>query len=214
MNSLIYVVTNQKAVPFFRHAFVVAPWYCDGVPEYSTCLCSLEMEKELNLLAYHMRDNKSHVYESYITAANWAKCAIGINEATEWFQKAIKYDPNRSYAYSLLGYEEMEKANFLGAKKMFAKSITANKRSYIAWCGMALTYRSMDEHIQARTLLYEAVRLHPRHPVLLAKLAEVLYELEEYHEAAEYVERSLAAQPSLINQELKDQIALKIKLYE
>ncbi|KAI7894620.1 uncharacterized protein EV154DRAFT_438092 [Mucor mucedo] len=196
----------KTAVPFFRQAFMIAPWFCDGVPEYSTCLCYLEMEKELNLLAYQMRGNKSHIYEYYITAANWSKCAINSNEAAEWFQKAIKYDPNRAYAYALLGYEENEKNNFLGAKQMFAKSIGANKRSYIAWCGMALAYHNMEEFIQAKTLLYEAARLHPRHPVLLAKLAEVLYELEEYEEAEKYIDRSLAIRADPANQELKENI--------
>lgn len=157
-----------------------------------------------------MRDNRSHLYESYIAAGNWAKCALGSNEASQWFRKAVKSDPKRSYAHSLLGHEELEKGNSLGAKQFFAKSITTNKRSYIGWCGMGLAYRDMDENIQAKTLLYEATRLNARHPVLLAKMAEVLYTLEEYKEALNFINKSLKIRLDDENEKLKELITLRL----
>lgn len=123
----------QSARAFFKQAFVISPWYCEGVPIYSTCLWYLGKEKELNLLAFKMKDNRSHLFEAYIAAGNWTKCVKGGNEATQWFQKAVKLDPSRSYGHALLGYEEWEKGNSLGAKQHFAKSMIANKRSYIGW---------------------------------------------------------------------------------
>ncbi|KAG2237222.1 hypothetical protein INT48_006626 [Thamnidium elegans] len=204
----------QSARAFFKQAFVIAPWYCDGVPTYSTCLWFLEKEKELNVLAYKMKDNRSHLFEAYIAAGNWTKCATGSNEATQWFQKAVKLDPTRSYAHALLGYEEWEKGNSLGAKQHFAKSMIANKRSYIGWYGMATAYQGMEEYVQAKTLLFEAIRLHPRHPVLLATMAEVLYELEEYSEAVKFIEKSLAIRVSTANEKLKEKIIMKLEIEE
>ncbi|KAI8142454.1 hypothetical protein BJV82DRAFT_516862 [Fennellomyces sp. T-0311] len=163
----------QSARVFFRRAFCLAPWFCDGVPIYSTCLWYLENELELNLLAYKMKQNRSHRYEAYIAAGNWSKCAKGGNEASKWFQKAVEYDPSRSYGHALLGYEEWEKGNCLGAKLHFANCMVANKRSYLGWYGLATAYQGMEQFVQARTLLNEAVRLHPSHPVVLGTMAEV-----------------------------------------
>lgn len=118
---------------FYKHAFVSSPWFCEGIPYYSTSLWYLERAQELNLLAYKMKHNKSHLYEAYIVAGNWAKCARGANEASEWFDKAVKLDPARSYGHALLGYEEWEKGNSLGAKEHFVHSMIANKRSYHGW---------------------------------------------------------------------------------
>ncbi|KAI9491068.1 hypothetical protein BDB00DRAFT_767768 [Zychaea mexicana] len=163
----------QSARVFFRRAFWLAPWFCDGVPIYSTCLWYLENELELNLLAYKMKQNRSHRYEAFIAAGNWSKCAKGGNEASKWFQKAVEYDPSRSYGHALLGYEEWEKGNCLGAKLHFANCKMANRRSYLGWYGLASAYQGMEQFVQAKGLLNEAVRLHPCHPVLLGTMAEV-----------------------------------------
>lgn len=202
----------KSARAFFRQSFVIAPWYCDGVPTYSTCLWYLEKEKELNLLAFTMKNNRSHLFEAYIAAGNWTKCVKGGNEATQWFQKAVNLDPTRSYGHALLGYEEWEKGNSLGAKQHFSKSINTNKRSYIGWYGMATAYQGMEEFEQARTLLAEAVRLHPRHPVVLATMAEVLCKLENYEEAKRYIDISLKIRSSSSNEMLQDEIALKLSM--
>jgi tetratricopeptide (TPR) repeat protein len=167
-------------------------------------------EKELNLLAFKMKDNRSHLFEAYIAAGNWTKCVKGGNEATQWFQKAVKLDPARSYGHALLGYEEWEKGNSLGAKQHFAQSMITNKRSYIGWYGMAQAYLGMEEYTQAKTLLTEAVRLHPRHPIVLATIAEVLYELEDYEEAAIYVDKSLRLVNTSANEKLKANILMKL----
>lgn len=202
--------TSARA--FFKQSFVIAPWFCDCVPIYSTCLWYLEKEKELNLLAFKMKDNRCHLFEAYVAAGNWAKCVKGGNEAAQWFQKAVKLDPSRSYGHALLGYEEWEKGNSLGAKQHFSRSMIANKRSYIGWYGMATAYQGMEEYTQARTLLNEAVRLHPRHPIVLATMAEVLCELELYREAMDFIDKSLDIKASTPNEKLKAKIAQRLEI--
>lgn len=96
---------------FFKQSFVIALWFCDYAPIYSTCLWYLEKEKDLNLLAFNMKDNRCHLFEAYFAAGNWAKYYKGGNEAAQWFQKAVQLDPSRSYDHALLGYEEWEKGN-------------------------------------------------------------------------------------------------------
>ncbi|CAO3618315.1 unnamed protein product [Cunninghamella echinulata] len=152
---------------FFHRAFTIAPWCCQGVPAYSTCLWYLDYEDELNLLAYKMNDNYTHQYEAYIAAGNWTKCSRRSNETVKWFQKAVALDPRRYYGHTLLGYEEWEKGNHLGAKQHFAQAMMANKRAYLGWYGAGLAYKDMHEFAQAKSLLTEALRLHPRHPTLL-----------------------------------------------
>ncbi|KAI9472202.1 MAG: hypothetical protein EXX96DRAFT_642715 [Benjaminiella poitrasii] len=199
-----------SARAFFRQSFLISPWYCEYIPIYSTCLWYLEKEEELNLLAFKMKENRCHQFEAYIAAGNWAKCVKGGNEAVQWFQKAVDLDPSRSYGHALLGYEEWEKGNSLGAKKHFANSMITDKRSYLGWYGMASAYQAMDEYVQARTLLLEAVRLHPRHPVVLSTMAEVLYKLGEYVEAKEFIDKSLSIKASTSNEELKAEIEEKL----
>ncbi|KAG2227113.1 hypothetical protein INT45_003843 [Circinella minor] len=200
----------QNARVFFRRAFWLAPWFCDGVPIYSTCLWYLENELELNLLAYKMKQNRSHCYEAYIAAGNWSKCAKGGNEASKWFQKAVEYDPSRSYGHALLGYEEWEKGNCLGAKLHFANCMVANKRSYLGWYGLATAYQGMEQFGQAKTLLNEAVRLHPCHPVVLVTMAEVLVELEEYDSAYTYICNALELRHTTAAEKIKERIVQAI----
>lgn len=79
---------------------------------------------------------------------------------------------------------------------------------------MATAYQGMEEYAQAKTLLSEAVRLHPRHPVVLATMAEVLYELEQYKEAKEYIDRSLSIRANSANEKLKAKIEQKMEIME
>ncbi|CAO3595760.1 unnamed protein product [Absidia cylindrospora] len=197
---------------FYRRSFSIAPWYCKGVPLYSTCLWYLEMERELSLLAKVMKDNHSHRYEAYISAGNWTKCSNRGNEAARWFQKAVDLDPSRSYGHALLGYEDWEKGNCLGAKQHFAQCMITNKRSYFGWYGSATAYQGMHEFPQARRLIEEAIRLHPRHPVLLGTMAEILLSMKEYELASKYVERSLAIRDNISIQELKKKIDRQLEL--
>ncbi|KAI8373218.1 uncharacterized protein BYT42DRAFT_647142 [Radiomyces spectabilis] len=176
---------------FFRRSFAIAPWFCDEIPLYSTCLWYLENSTELNLLAYKVKHNMSHQYEAFIAAGNWAKCSKEDIEATKWFQKAVEVDPSRPYGHCLLGYEDWEKGNYLGAKQHFAECMIANRRSHMGWFGMAVAYMNMDEHMQARNLLAEAIRLNPRHPVALGTMAEVLFALSEYDQALRFAETAL-----------------------
>lgn len=74
--------------------------------------------------------------------------------------------------------------------------------------GLANAYRAMEEYVQAENLLKEAIRLHPRHPVVLATMAEVLYNMEEYSEAKEYIEQSLNIR------QFSDYEKLRIKILE
>lgn len=140
----------ESARIFFCRSFYIAPWYCEGIPIYSTCLWYLEREKELNLLAYHMKDNQSHQYEAFVAAGNWSKCAKGGNEPSKWFQKAVDLDPSRSYGHALLGYEEWEKGNCLGAKLHFSNCMVANKRSYLGWYGMATAYQAWNNMLKPK----------------------------------------------------------------
>ncbi|KAI8081581.1 uncharacterized protein BX664DRAFT_285703 [Halteromyces radiatus] len=202
---------HQIARVFYRRSFYIAPWYCKGVPIYSTCLWYLEREQELNLLAYRMKDNHTHRYEGCIAAGNWTKCLKRGNEAIRWFQKAVELDPSRSYGHALLGYEEWEKGNCLGAKQHFAQCMMANKRSYFGWYGGATAYQGMHEFVQARTLMEEAIRLHPRHPVLLGTMAEILFSLKEYRLAYDYVCQSLAMRENISMELLKRKIKQKLE---
>ncbi|KAI9282759.1 hypothetical protein BY458DRAFT_531135 [Sporodiniella umbellata] len=179
----------EPARLFFKRSFYIAPWYCEYIPYYSTCLWYLQKESELNVLAYLMKHNPCHLYEAYIVAGNWAKCVKDPgNDATYWFKKAANIQPGEFYVHALLGYEDSERENYLGAKMHFTKSMNSNRRSYIGWFGLASTYRAADKIKESIVLLREAVRLHPRHPVVLATLAEGLYKQGCYEEAKNYID--------------------------
>jgi Tfp pilus assembly protein PilF len=75
---------------------------------------------------------------------------------------------------------------------------------------MASAYRGMEENKQAKTLLEEAVRLHPRHPVVLTALAEVLYELEEYEASKEYLEKSQLIKVNTVNEKLREKLEARL----
>lgn len=179
-----------KARLYFKRAFLIAPWFCNEASTYSTCLWYLDLSTELNILAYKLRHNPCHQYEAYIATGNWSKMNE-YNSAMQYFKKAIESDPSRSYAYMLAGYENIDRGNCLNAKSYFAKCMVANKRCYRGWFGMASCFKDLHLYQQAKTLLWEAFRLHPRHPVVLSTLAEVLYKLQEYDKAEIVVRKSI-----------------------
>lgn len=123
----------QTAERLFSRSFLLWPWYCDAVPYHSTCLWYLQKEMELNLLASKMQENKSHQYEAFIAAGNWASHARSSKEAIYWYQRAADTDPSRSYAHALLGQEEWEREEFLVAMTHFRQCISADRRSYTGW---------------------------------------------------------------------------------
>ncbi|OBZ83747.1 Cell division cycle protein 27 [Choanephora cucurbitarum] len=186
---------HDSARYFFRHAFSIAPWFCESVPLYSTCLWYLEKQKELNVLTFVMRHNKSHLFEAYIVAGNWNKLAGKSNEALHWFKKATEQDSTQFYGHTLLGYEEWEKHSFLQAKEHFSKALMANRRSYMAWYGMASAYIGMEQYQQAASYLSEAIRLNPHHPTMITTMADILFELKEYKSAKYYIEKAISIRP-------------------
>lgn len=204
----VYKLTRYyycKARLYFKHAFVIAPWFCNEASAYSTCLWYLDLSTELNILVYKLRHNPCHQYEAYIAAGNWSKMNE-YNSATQWFKKAIELDPSRSYAYMLIGYENIDRGDCLNAKSYFAKCMVTNKRCYRGWFGMASCYKNLHLYQQAKTLLWEAFRLHPRHPVVLSTLAEVLYKLQEYDKAEIIVRKLIKIK---INNTEEDEVLLE-----
>ncbi|KAI9019546.1 hypothetical protein CLU79DRAFT_757748 [Phycomyces nitens] len=205
-NSFYNFADYENARIFFRHAFAIAPWFCESLPVYSTCLLYLENEIELNLLAYDVKHNISHKYEAYVVAGNWAKCARGTEEAFKMYRKAVEANPRRSYGYNLLGCEEADSKNWLNAKTQFMKCILANKRSFVGWYGMATAHKAMGELLEALPLLTEAIRLNPYHPILLNTMAELNLDLGEHTKALKYAERSYLIKPSEETDKLRQNI--------
>lgn len=68
----------------------------------------------------------------------------------------------------------------------------------------------MHEFAQAKQLMEEALRLHPRHPVLLGTMAEILFSLKDYDSAYRYIEKSLATRNNPSMEELKNKIKQKL----
>ncbi|RCI06406.1 hypothetical protein CU098_000882, partial [Rhizopus stolonifer] len=193
-NAYYHAGDYESSRYFFRHAFSIAPWYCESVPLYSTCLWYLgsQKERELNVLTFVMKNNRSHLFEAYIVAGNWNKLAGKSNEALQWFQKAVDLDASQFYGHTLLGYEEWEKQSFLQAKEHFAKSLIANKRSYMAWYGMASAYIGMEQFQQAASYLAEAIRLNPHNPTMASTMADIMFELKDYQAARFYIETAIS----------------------
>ncbi|KAI7870159.1 hypothetical protein BDF14DRAFT_1775163 [Spinellus fusiger] len=196
----------ENAVMFFRHAFVLEPWFCEGIPIYSTCLWYLDKVSELNLLAYDIKANANHQYEAYIAAGNWAKCARTTVEARQMFNEAVSIDPSKSYAYYLLGHEEAGMGNWYKAGRHFGECMIKDRQSYHGWYGMATACYALQDFEEAGALLEEAIRLHPRQPVILTLMAEVQNALGNHGIAMEYIDASLSINPLQKTKDLKKSI--------
>jgi tetratricopeptide (TPR) repeat protein len=158
-----------------------------------------------------MKNNKCHKYEAYIAAGNWTKLDGRANETIDWFKKAVEYDPSRYYGYALLGYEELEKEDYLAAKEYCTACMISNKQSYLGWFGLAKAFQGLRTYEMAETLLYEAVRLHPHHPVILCTMAEVLMELQKYDAAYQFITKSVKINPRKDSILLQEKIKLRIE---
>lgn len=165
----------------------------------------MELSTELNVLVYKVSRNPCHQYEAYIAAGNWGRTNSD-SSAIKYFQKAIQVDPSKSYAYMLAGYEKLDSDHCLDAKFYFAKCMSANKRCYRAWFGMASCYMHLEMYQGTKNMLWESFRIHPRHPAVLSTLAAVLYKLQEYDKAEVFVKKSLAIKYTKEDKELLDKI--------
>lgn len=68
----------------------------------------------------------------------------------------------------------------------------------------------MEEYAQAKKFLEEAIRLHPRHPILLSTMAELLMQLHENESALEYINKSLEIKKSKPNEIIKAKIEARL----
>ncbi|KAM3586084.1 anaphase-promoting complex subunit cdc27 [Umbelopsis sp. WA50703] len=201
----------QTAERLFSRSFLLWPWYCDAVPYHSTCLWYLQKEMELNILASKMQENKSHQYEAFIAAGNWASHARSSKEAIYWYQRAADIDPSRSYAHALLGQEEWEREEFLVAMTHFRQCISADRRSYTGWHGLGLAYEGLQLYPKAKAAVDEAVRLHPRHPFALCTLGDILAHLGKDQEALMYLDQSMKIFPTHQACKLRARIFARLK---
>ncbi|KAI8970465.1 hypothetical protein BDF20DRAFT_891462 [Mycotypha africana] len=197
----------KNAKLFFKHAFAVAPWFFDYAPVYSTCLWYLQQDKELDIVAYCIKDNPCHQYESNIVAGNWSKCSKDTEkEALEWFKKAVSVKPTDNYGYYLLGHEYLLLGDNLNALRNFANSLRLNKRSSISWFGVATTQMAMGDYTKAKAMLLEAIRLQPKHHIMLRTMAEILIEEHQYEEALNYIQESLNLRWNSATEELREKV--------
>ncbi|HRX16710.1 MAG TPA: tetratricopeptide repeat protein [Spirochaetota bacterium] len=98
----------------------------------------------------------------------------------------------------LHAYENMEIDSFQDAARLFYIYIDEKRESTEALNGLAVCFFEMEQYDHAQTIVDHALVLFPNDPVSLSNKASLMWQEERYDEAVYYYQKSLSADPSMI----------------
>lgn len=97
-----------------------------------------------------------------------------LEEALSCYKTVIKYDPNNSEAFHLLGTIYYQKNDLNKAIFYFKQAIDLNDRNYLALNSLALIYTEMANAQTAEPLLQKAISINPAHAESFFNLGNLL----------------------------------------
>jgi tetratricopeptide (TPR) repeat protein len=118
-----------------------------------------------------------------------------LDDAMNYFQKAIDLDPKYAPAYSGLGDVFRAQRKYDEAMRYYKKAIELDPKNAMAYAGMGDSYyytKNLDEAIK----YYEkAIALDPKYAPAFSALGSALYGQRRYDDAARYYQKAIELDP-------------------
>lgn len=105
------------------------------------------------------------------------------HKAVNYFQRALKLNPNYLQAWTLMGHEFMELKNSTSAIQSYTNAIELNPKDYRAWYGLGQTYEILKSYSYCLYYYKKAFLLRPNDSRFIVALADVYVKLEKFDEA-------------------------------
>jgi len=118
-----------------------------------------------------------------------------LDEALEWYAKALVLDPTRSDVYNKTAGIHYARGNFEAAMDAWKAAIEHDPDDYHAYLNMGAVLSLQGEPERAEVLLEAAVERAPGNPLAYVNRAYVLFKLQRYEDAIAGFYAALAINP-------------------
>eukprot|EP00111_Clytia_hemisphaerica_P019211 TCONS_00056726-protein len=165
---------NDMAEKAFGKVQELDPCYIDeGMAMFSSLLWLTRKEMRLSSLAQNLVDHDKNSPVAWCAMANCFSLQKEHDQAIKYLERAIQLKPDLAYAYTLLGHEYVFTDENERALSCFRSAIRYNERHYNAWYGIGMIYYKQEKYTLAEQHYQKALKIHPKHSVLLCNLAVV-----------------------------------------
>lgn len=117
-------------------------------------------------------------------------------KAQEAFSAAVKYDPNSSSLYNLLGNAQRDTADLEGAKASYQKSIDLNKSQFNAYINLSSLLYNQAKYDEAISVLIEGKTEIPKYMEIRYMLASFYKNLGQTANYNKEIKEILAINPN------------------
>lgn len=117
-------------------------------------------------------------------------------KAKEAFSAAVKYDPNSSSLYNLLGNAQRDTADIEGAKISYQKSIDLNKSQFNSYINLASLLYNQAKYDEAISVLIEGKTNIPKYMEIRYMLASFYKNLNQTANYNREIKEILAINPN------------------
>jgi len=141
------------------------------------------MRPELASLAHHCTKVSKYCPETCLVVGNYYSLRGEHDKAVIYFQRALKLDPRKSDAWTLLGHEFMELKNTAAATLSYRKALEIDPHDYRAWYGLGQHYDILKMPNYAMYYYNMAQRVQPHDSRMVIALGEMYEKQSKYDEA-------------------------------
>ncbi|KAF3989218.1 hypothetical protein FT663_02893 [Candidozyma haemuli var. vulneris] len=178
LGRLHYEIVNYKqSRRFFIRLRQSDRTRLEDMEYYSTLLWHLQKNVELTYLANEVHDIDSSSPITWCVMGNLFSLTREPDEAIKCFDKAIKIDPQFTYAHTLKGHEYYSNDNYEKALDCFRLSLLMDSRHYNALYGIGMVYINLGELQKAAFHFKKAVAINPINVILICCVGMVLEKL-------------------------------------
>lgn len=175
LGRLHYEIVNYKqSRRFFMRLRQSDRTRLEDMEYYSTLLWHLQKKIELTYLANEVHDIDLQLPITWCVMGNLFSLTREPDEAIKCFDKAIKLDPQFTYAHTLKGHEYYSNDNYEKALDCFRLSLLMDPRHYNALYGIGMVYINLGELQKADFHFKKAVAINPINVILICCVGMVL----------------------------------------
>jgi tetratricopeptide (TPR) repeat protein len=132
-----------------------------------------------------------------------------IDEAEDWFQRAITLNPNYARAWVNLGNVYKQKGDLTKSLNAYYKSLTLDPKDTNTWFHLGLAHSSQGDLEKAEDSYQNGLRNQPSHLGCLINLGVLISGKGRLNEALDYLNKGLALSPQDPN--IHNNIAITLK---
>jgi len=188
--SYMNVMQYDEAEKYFETAFRMNEISQEGLEHFSSCLWYLKKSARLLELSVFCESKFPKSPCSYVVRGNCFSLMQDHQNAIENFRKAIKQDPDNSYALCLLGHEYVFIEDFDKATKAYTKAIERDSLQFYAFWGLGNIHLKTEKTAPAMSYFYRALLLNPMCPLLYTYIGITYLNMKRNKEALLYFKKS------------------------